>query len=64
LCYFYATNLKTADIMDLDQWKFWVFKKEELIVLMKGRKSIAVSAIEAVGREPLTVFELRGAFAK
>ena len=34
-----------ADPMDLDQWKFWVLEKNELIKLLKGYKSITITKL-------------------
>ena len=59
LCYFYWRDPATADIMNLDQWKFWVFRKEELVKLMGGRKSVTILALEKEGYKHLTVFELK-----
>lgn len=58
LCYFYWTDPAAADIMDLDQWKIWVFTKAELIKAMKGRKSLTVQALEREGFKPVTAFGL------
>ncbi|MGH9877587.1 MAG: hypothetical protein ACREBU_07580 [Nitrososphaera sp.] len=61
LCYFHSTNLKTADIMDLDQWKFWVFDKKELITMLNSRKTLTVQRLEKEGHKPVTAFGLRSA---
>lgn len=61
LSYFHCKEADKADIMNLDQWKFWVFQKEQIVALMNGRKSVTVSALERVGHKALTAFELRKA---
>jgi hypothetical protein len=46
LCYFYWLDEKTADIMNLNQWKFWIFSREEIIEKLQGRESIRVAELE------------------
>ncbi|HKU49920.1 MAG TPA: hypothetical protein VJP79_08220, partial [Nitrososphaera sp.] len=63
LCYFYWTDLKTADIMNLDQWKFWVFGKDELVKVLDGRQSLTVSFLEKNNYRPFNAFQLMEAVA-
>ena len=46
LCYFYWTDPKTANVMDLAQWKFWVFTQKELIKILDGKRSISIERLE------------------
>jgi hypothetical protein len=61
LCYFHGTERNSEKIMDLDLWKFWVFKKESVLELLHGTKSIAVRALEKSGHKPGTAFQIRNA---
>ena len=59
LSFFYWLESESADIMNLNQWKFWVFSKEEIVEKLKGRKSVTASELEKAGYIPLKASELR-----
>lgn len=61
LCYFHELVMGKADPMNLAQWKFWVFSKDEIIKLLDGKKSITVEGLEKKGYEGLQVNQLKGA---
>jgi hypothetical protein len=63
LCYFYCKDPAKADIMNLDQWKFWVIPKTELVNTLNGRKSLTTKLLEA-NHVPLTAFELKRAISE
>lgn len=52
------TDPEKADVMNLDKWNFWVFKKDEMMSLMKGRKALTVAALQT-SHKPITVFQLK-----
>lgn len=46
LSYFHCKDVDKVDVMNLDQWKFWVIGKAELERLLDGRKSLATKWLE------------------
>lgn len=59
LAYYFWQDLKTADIMNLDQWKFWVFSLEELLRILNGKQSVTVKSLEKLNCEPVNYAGLR-----
>ena len=47
LCYFFERDRDKADPMNLDQWKFWIFSKKNLISLLNTKKSLTASYLES-----------------
>ncbi|MFA5157877.1 MAG: hypothetical protein WC451_01635 [Patescibacteria group bacterium] len=58
-CYFTAEDHKTANPLDLSQWQFYVFTKEQLITILNNRKSISLKNLEKQGIKPVGALELR-----
>jgi len=48
LCLHNEKERGKVDPMNIDQWRFWVFSKEEIIKLLNGRKSISIKKLEQV----------------
>lgn len=60
LCYHYWMEKQTADLFNLDQWKFWAFTQRELINILRGNKSITTERLEKTLRlKPLDVEKMR-----
>jgi len=58
LCYHKEKKRDKLDPMDLNQWDFWVFSKNEIVSLLKNRKSISVSQLEKEEFKPITILEI------
>lgn len=58
-CYFTAENHNLANPLDLSQWQFYVFKKEQLIIILNSRKSISLKNLEKQGVMPVNAAELK-----
>jgi len=43
LCYHFAEEIEDQNPMDLRQWKFWIFSKQQIKSILKTRKSISVA---------------------
>jgi hypothetical protein len=59
LAYHKETNRKTIDPMDLDQWEFWVFSKQQIVSLLRNRKSISVSQLKKEDFLPIKFEEIK-----
>ena len=46
ICYFKSIEHNKANPLDLNQWEFFVFTKEQVIKLLNGRKSISLKTLE------------------
>jgi hypothetical protein len=46
ICYFKSTDYKTANPLDLTQWEFFAFTKNQVIKLLNGRQTISLNALE------------------
>ena len=55
LCYHKEKNRDILDPMDLYQWDFWIFSKDEIISLLKGKKSISISFLEKEKYKPIEI---------
>jgi hypothetical protein len=53
LCLFKHKEAETLDILDLDQWCFWVLSKERLKEVSKNANSVSLKRLEKVGIEPI-----------
>jgi len=58
LCYHKETDRKKLDPMNLSQWVFWVFSKNEIINLLNKRKSISIKQLKKEGFNGFEVKEL------
>ena len=63
LCYHKEENIDRIDPMDLSQWDFWIFTKEEIVTLLNGRKSISISQLHKEGHSPVDLAEIRAFYA-
>jgi hypothetical protein len=61
LSYYFWQNMETADIMNLDHWKFWVFSLGELLEVLRGKQSITAKSLERMGQKPTGYHGLREA---
>ena len=59
LCYFNADNYDAADPLDLAQWEFFIFTRENIKELLEERKSISLKYLEKLGNNPIKAHELR-----
>lgn len=46
LCYLKETDKEKVNPMNLDQWRFWVFSKEQLITLLNNKRAISVQSLQ------------------
>jgi len=51
----------TLDILDMDQWCFWVLTKDEIKEATKNGNSISLTKLEKLGIEPISFNEMKGA---
>jgi len=47
LCYFFEKDKQKADVMNLDQWKFWVLPKENIEKLFSAKETLSVDVLES-----------------
>ena len=59
LCYFNADNYNVADPLDLAQWEFFIFSKENIKKLLKERKSVSLKYLRTLGIKSVKAHELR-----
>ena len=52
-------NNETLNILDLDQWCFWVFSRHEISELTNNSASISLKKIESAGEKPISFTQLR-----
>ena len=57
-CVIIRKKTEKLDPMNLSQWDFWVFLKEEIINLLHGRKSISIAQLEREKYKPISVKKL------
>lgn len=54
---------ETFDILNLDQWRFWVIKKEKLKEICKNGSSVSLLGLQRLGIEPVCFSDLSNAIA-
>ena len=59
LCYHKETERGNLDPLNLKQWDFWAFSKDEIIRLLGGRKSITIKQLVKEGYQPVSVKDLK-----
>jgi hypothetical protein len=57
--YFNAINHETADPLNLNQWEFFVFTKEQIIEMLGEMKSISLSSVKRHGIKSVHANELK-----
>lgn len=58
-CYFTATNIKTSDPLNLNQWEFYIFTKDHLKEMLGTTKSISLRSLKKKGVKPIKAKELK-----
>jgi len=59
ICFFNSINHKTANPLDLTQWEFYAFTKQQIVKLLNGRKSISLKTLEKHEIKPVRAEELK-----
>ena len=59
ICYFKSSDYTTANPLDLTQWEFFSFTKQQIIELLNGKKSISLKTLEKHGIKPSKAHELK-----
>jgi len=47
LCYFFEKDKQKADVMNLNQWKFWVLPKKKIEELFSTKELLSVDVLES-----------------
>ena len=59
LTYHKQQDRDKLDPMNLEQWDFWIFSKDDIINLLKGRKSISIAQLQKEGYKPIPIINLK-----
>jgi len=59
ICYFKSRSHNTANPLNLSQWEFFVFTKNQIIKLLDGKKLISLKTLEKKSINPITAHELK-----
>ncbi len=59
ICFFKAEIHDTADPLNLDQWEFYAFSQEQIVELLRERRSISLKFLERRGITPVAAYELK-----
>jgi len=59
ICFFAADSHDMADPLNLDQWKFFAFTKEQVKQLLQERKTISLKFLERSGIQPVSACKLK-----
>ena len=60
LSYLHCRDVDKVDVMNLDQWKFWVLTKADLTRMLNGGKSLTVRKLENKLKEMCPAFSASG----
>ena len=63
-CYFTAQKLDTANLLDLDQWRFYCFSRQKIMEILDGRKSISLKQLDQQGAKQLTASQVSEAVGR
>jgi len=64
ICYFTADNHETADVMNLQQWEFYVLPKKQIKELLENRKSISLKLLTSIDIKPVQADNLKETIAR
>ena len=58
ICYFKTEDHSTANCLDINQWEFYVLRREEVENISKQSKSISLKTLEKLGMKSLKAHQL------